>query len=105
MKRLIQRVLIIMALALGLFAFTSRKEGGIRGTVNPADGATLVVAVAGTDTLQAQISNGNFVFAHVKPATYTVWVKAKPPYKDTTIANVAVIESTVTDVGEIKLEQ
>ncbi|RZK16268.1 MAG: carboxypeptidase regulatory-like domain-containing protein, partial [Flavobacterium sp.] len=36
---------------------------------------------------------------------YTVWVKAVAPYKDTSIENVAVTDTSTTNVGEIKLLQ
>lgn len=94
-----------MGLALGMLAFTLIKDGGIQGKVSPADGAVQVLAVAGTDTLKTEINNGSFVFGAVKPGTYTLWVKAKAPYKDTSVENVAVVDSATTDVGEIKLQQ
>ena len=105
MKRASLNFLAVAGLSLGLFAFGSIKEGGIQGKVTPAEGAKEVVAVAGTDTLKSQISNGAFVFSNVKKGTYTVWVKANAPYKDASIENVAVTDSATTDLGEIKLQQ
>ncbi|RZL39107.1 MAG: carboxypeptidase regulatory-like domain-containing protein [Pedobacter sp.] len=99
------KMLAVAGLSLGLFAFGSIKEGGIQGKVSPAEGAKEVVAVAGTDTLRSQISNGAFVFSNVKKGTYTVWVKANAPYKDAAVENVAVTDSATTDIGEIKLLQ
>ncbi|WP_316792732.1 carboxypeptidase regulatory-like domain-containing protein [Pedobacter frigoris] len=105
MKKLSLSLLVFTVLALGILAFTFIKNGGIRGTIVPADGATEVIAISATDTLRTTISNGSFTFGEVKPATYTIWVKGKLPYKDASVENVAVIDSTVTDVGEIKLQQ
>lgn len=105
MKRASLNFLAVAGLSLGLFAFGSIKEGGIQGKVSPAEGAREVVAVAGTDTLRSQVSNGAFVFSNVKKGTYTVWVKANAPYKDASIENVAVTDSATTDIGEIKLQQ
>ncbi|MFI5451301.1 carboxypeptidase regulatory-like domain-containing protein [Pedobacter sp. UC225_61] len=105
MKRASLNFLAVAGLSLGLFAFGSIKEGGIQGKVTPAEGAKEVVAVAGTDTLKSQISNGAFVFSNVKKGTYTVWVKANAPYKDASVENVAVTDSATTDLGEIKLQQ
>lgn len=105
MKKLSLNFLTVAGLSLGLLAFTSIKEGGIKGTVTPAEGATQVVAIAGTDTLKTDVSSGSFTFTNVKKGTYTIWVKAKAPYKDTSVENVAVLDSAVTDVGEIKLQQ
>lgn len=105
MKRASLNFLAVAGLSLGLFAFGSIKEGGIQGKVTPAEGAKEVVAVAGTDTLKSQISNGAFVFSNVKKGTYTVWIKANAPYKDASVENVAVTDSATTDLGEIKLQQ
>lgn len=103
MKRL--SFLMAAALLLVFFAFTFVKDGAIQGKVAPPDGATQVLAVSGADTLKTAINNGSFMFAAVKPGTYTLWVKAKAPYKDTSLENVAVVDSSTTDVGEIKLLQ
>ena len=105
MKRASLNFLAVAGLSLGLFAFGSIKEGGIQGKVTPAEGAKEVVAVAGTDTLRSQISNGAFVFSNVKKGTYTIWIKSNPPYKDASVENVAVTDSATTDIGEIKLLQ
>lgn len=105
MKRASLNILAAVGLSLSLFAFGSIKQGGIQGKVTPAEGAKEVVAIAGTDTLRSQISNGAFVFSNVKKGTYTVWVKANAPYKDISVENVAVVDSATTDIGEIKLLQ
>jgi hypothetical protein len=105
MKRASLNFLAAAGLSIGLFAFGSIKDGGIQGRITPAEGAKEVVAVAGTDTLRSQISNGAFVFSHVKKGTYTIWIKANAPYKDASVENVAVIDSATTDIGEIKLLQ
>jgi len=102
MKKL--SVLMFTVLVLGFMAFTFVKNGGIKGTVSPVEGATEVIAISNVDTLRTTLSNGSFNFSDVKPATYVIWVKGKAPYKDTSIENVAVIDSTITDVGEIKLQ-
>ncbi len=105
MKKLSVNFLVIAAFSLLLLAFVTIKDGGIKGKVSPADSALQVVAVSGTDTIKGDLSSGSFTINNVKPGTYTVWVKAKAPYKDTSVENVAVVDSTVTDVGEIKLKQ
>jgi len=105
MKRASLNLLAVAGLSIGLLAFGAIKEGGIQGKVTPAEGAKEVVAVAGTDTLRSQISNGAFVFSNVKKGTYTIWIKANAPYKDASVENVAVTDSATTDIGEIKLLQ
>lgn len=95
----------MLALLAGLFAFTSSRSGGIRGKIIPADGADKVLAVSAKDTIPAQMSSGNFMFSNIKAETYRILIKGKPPYKDTSVENVAVIDSTITDIGDIKLAQ
>lgn len=105
MKKMSLNFLAVAGLSVGLLAFGSIREGGIQGKVTPAEGVKEVVAVAGTDTLRSEISNGVFVFGKVKKGTYTIWVKANPPYKDASVENVAVTDSATTDIGELKLQQ
>jgi len=105
MKRANLNFLAAIGISVGLFAFGSIKQGGIQGKVTPAEGAKEVLAVAGSDTLRSQMSNGAFVFSNVKKGIYTVWVKANAPYKDASVENVAVTDSATTDIGEIKLQQ
>lgn len=105
MKKLSLNILTAAGLSLGLLAFTAVREGGIKGRVLPAEAGTQVLAVSGVDTLRAEINSGNFTFTNVKKGTYTIWIKAKAPFKDTSLENVAVIDSALTDVGEIKLAQ
>lgn len=94
-----------MGLSLALVAFTFIKESGIMGKISPVGAATEVLAVSGTDTLKTVVSNGSFVLSPIKPRTYTIWIKANAPYRDSLIENVAVIDSAITDIGEIKLER
>lgn len=105
MRRASLNLLTVAGLSIGLLAFSSVREGGIKGTVAPAEGASEVIAIAGTDTLRSQITNGTFVFGNVKKGTYTLWIKANSPYKDASIENVAVVDSATTDIGEVKLLQ
>lgn len=96
---------MVPCFALALLAFTTVREGGIRGVISPAEAAAQVMAITGTDTLRADVASGRFNFTNIKKGTYTLWIKARLPYKDTAVEQVAVIDSAVTDVGEIKLQQ
>ncbi len=99
------KFLTAAGLMAGMLAFTSIQQGGIKGTVTPTDGVADVVAINGTDTTKAMYSSGSFSLGALKGGTYTVMVKAIAPYKDAMVENVMVTDSTVTDVGEIKLTQ
>lgn len=105
MRKLITNLIAIVAVAFCLLSFNTFRLGGIRGTVSPLDALERVTAISGKDTLVAEISNGSFSFANVKSTTYTIRIHAKPPYKEVTINNVAVIDSAITDVGNVKLSQ
>lgn len=105
MKNPILNLLLISGLVLGVLAFTLVREGGIRGRISPAETVAQVLAITGTDTLRTDVASGRFSFANIKKGTYTLWIKTTLPYKDTTVEQVAVIDSAVTDVGEIKLQQ
>jgi hypothetical protein len=76
----------------------------IKGRVNPADGATEVVAVSATDSVRAVITDGMFILES-KPGTYKLIVVAKPPYKNVVKDNVQVAEGNATDVGTITLQE
>jgi len=105
MKKISLNFVVMLALLALIFAFTSSGSGGIRARIIPADGIDKVLAVSGKDTLTAEINNGNLTFHNIKAATYQILIKARPPYKDTSVENVAVIDSAITDIGEIKLAQ
>ncbi len=105
MKRTALKWSVIAGLAFGILAFSPEREGAIQGSVTPVEAVKEVVAVAGTDTLRSEMSGGTFVFSNVKKGTYTVWVRAIPPYQDTSVENVAVADSATTNIGEIKLIQ
>ncbi len=105
MKRTVINYLMITGLALGLLSFSFIQSGNIRGKVLPAEAASEVYAILGTDTLKTVVNNGNFAFPNIKTGTYTILVKAIPPYQDVSVKNVAVIDSVTTDVGVVKVQQ
>lgn len=103
-KNIFKYAAFIMLLC-AVFAFTNVFEGAIKGTVVPAEGASQVMAISGTDTVSVPITNGAFFLPKVKPGTYSVWFKGVAPFKDTPIEGVAVVEGSTTDLGEVKLQQ
>ncbi|GAA3974418.1 hypothetical protein GCM10022246_28500 [Pedobacter ginsengiterrae] len=105
MKKLNLIMATMMILTLVVFGFTKIRLGGITGKITPPEGVAQVALVAGTDTLRAEISKGAFTFVNLKEGVYKVWIKGNAPYKDATIENVAVKDSSTTDLGEIKLQQ
>jgi hypothetical protein len=91
--------------AAGLFAFSSMRAGSIKGTVSPAEGATMAWAESSTDTLKAPITNGSYEITDAKPGTYKVVIEAKPPYRNAAKDGVTVSDGQAADAGEIKLEK
>ncbi len=95
----------MVMISLVVFSFTNIRLGGITGKITPANGVAAAALVAGTDTLRAELNQGAFTFTNLKEGVYKVWIKGNAPYKDATIENVAVKDSSTTDLGEIKLVQ
>jgi hypothetical protein len=93
----------IIVLFCASFAFKTANTGAIQGKISPPEGIAEILVIAGTDTLKVPNQQGNFVVKSLKANTYTVLVKAVPPYQDYILNEVAVIDSTTTDIGEIKL--
>jgi hypothetical protein len=98
-------VSIIALAVIGIFAFRNADTGSISGKVTPADAASQVWAIQGSDTLKAPITDGVFTVKDAKAGSYTVIIGAKSPFKDVTVTNVKVEDDKTTDLGEIKLTE
>jgi hypothetical protein len=92
-------------IAAGLFAFANLQPGSIKGTVSPSDGAVRAWAESSSDTLKADVINGSYEIANVKPGAYRVIIEARPPYRNAAKENVTVTDGQAADAGEIKLEK
>jgi hypothetical protein len=90
-------------LLFALFAFKAVNGGAIQGKINPPEGITSILVIAGGDTLTVPHQQGSFLVKNLSANTYTVVVKALPPYQDYVLPGVAVIDSTTTDIGLVKL--
>jgi hypothetical protein len=97
-------IAVIFFAAMVLMAFMPQLSASITGKVVPADGAEMVWAIKGADSLSAKTTEGTFLL-DVKPGIYKVIVDAKTPYKDLLIEKVEVTEGGKIDLGEIKLEK
>lgn len=105
MKKLSVFCMALILSSVLFVAFTFVKSGSIAGRVSPADAVSGVSLIAGQDTMTVTVNQGNFSFTNLKEGVYTLVIKANAPYKDAVIENVAVKDSSTTDVGEIKLKQ
>jgi hypothetical protein len=94
-----------LAMAFALFAFTTFKNGSIKGRVSPSAAATSAYVVSGMDTMRTNIQNGAFEIGQVKPGTYKLVIETIAPYKNFEKEGVVVNEKKATDVGEITLQQ
>jgi hypothetical protein len=97
------KVVSLVTLSLLLFAFGKQNSGAIQGNIAPAQGIQQVLIISGPDTIPAPHVNGKFIIKNLPSKTYTVLVKAVPPYLDFSLNEVAVIDSATTDIGQIKL--
>ena len=96
----------IVIAAAGLFAFNAITiNGSVKGTVSPANKASMAWIVSSTDTLKVPVDKGVFEIRDIKPGIYKVIIEAKPPYKNAATDAITITDGQVIDVGEIKLVQ
>lgn len=105
MKKLLFVVVTIFIVSVTLFAFRGTYAGSIKGIVVPTDGASGAWAVSATDTFRANVVQGTFEIAGVKPGTYRVVIEAVAPYKTTFKENVLVSEGVAADAGTFLLNK
>jgi hypothetical protein len=99
------KIAALILLPVALFAFNAQYSGAIQGTVLPLEGIAQVMVISGTDTINVPNNNGSFLLKNLPAKTYTVMVKALPPFLDYTLNEVAVIDGTTTDIGKIQLQK
>lgn len=87
-----------------LHAFRLMQSSSISGKIIPPEGAELVLATTGNDSMRTTIMNGAFVFT-AKPGTWKITIKGIAPFKDAVLERVDVKEGQNTDLGEIRLQQ
>lgn len=115
MKNTIFNLLAAGTLTVSMLAFTAPRPAvparhiqvsasSIKGMVQPADGASFVVAASDKDSARSAVNDGMFTI-NIKPGSYKVTVVAKAPYKDVVKDNVEVSEGNTTDLGTISLQQ
>jgi hypothetical protein len=99
------KIVAFIFVSVVMLAFKAQYSGALMGTILPLEGIQEIMVVSGPDTIKVTHSNGSFLLKNLEPKTYTVLVKAVPPYQDYTLNDVAVIDSATTDIGQIKLLQ
>ncbi len=85
------------------FGFAKIKMGAIRGQVSPANAAAAIYLIKGTDTLSKTNTQQNFIFKDLPQGVYTLFIKGNNNYRDSLINTVAVKDSSITDMGLIRL--
>lgn len=105
MKKMKTTALLMGMMTAGIFAFKGIDNGGIKGMVNPADGAVQAWAFSGTDTVKVPVTDGAFELTGLKAGDYKLEIEAKAPYKNAVKENISVMEGQTTDIGEIRLDQ
>ncbi len=105
MKKTFVTFIALSTAIVTLHAFKPAEQTtGVKGSIVPADGATMVWGINGTDTVRAAPANGSFALT-AKAGTWKIIIDAKDPYKDATMEKVEVKEGQITDLGEVKLAQ
>ena len=79
--------------------------GSIIGTIVPADTASSVFAMMGSDTIASAVTGtgGAFTLSLLPAGTYNVAIDAPVSLVDTTLTGVAVVAGQATDVGTVTL--
>jgi hypothetical protein len=103
MKKTMATLIVLIIAVASLHAVRVMQQSSIAGKISPSDGAEIVVAINGTDSLKVKPADGGFSFI-VKPGSWKIWVDAKNPHKDVTL-DAEAKEGQTTDLGEIKLQQ
>src|SRR5258705_13590016 len=94
----------IVVSVLLISGFVSNYRSGIKGTIDPPEGARRIWAVSGKDTVSIIPAPGSFIM-DVKPGSWKLVVEAVLPYKNAERESILVVEGELTDVGLIKLSQ
>lgn len=89
--------------AFAFFAFNTFQSGSIKGTVTPVEGGFRAWAISSTDTLKADIDNGQYEIKNLRPGTYRVIIEAKKSYKNAAKEGVVLTEAASIDIGNIQL--
>ncbi len=103
MKKCSKIIFCVVVIAFVSFGFTKIKMGAVMGKFAPNASITAVYLVKGTDTLAKNIGSQPFLFENLKEGVYAVFIKGNNNYRDSLIKNVAVKDSSTTDIGSIKL--
>ena len=97
------QIVTLIFMSVVMLAFKTQYTGAMQGTILPLEGIQEIMVIAGPDTIKVTHANGAFLLKNLPPKTYTLMVKAIPPYLDYTLNDIAVIDSATTDIGQIKL--
>lgn len=105
MTKILKNAAALAVATVGLFAFKPHAATALKGKIAPAESVGTVWAIAGTDSLKATTTEGEFNFAEIKPGTYKLVAEAKAPYKTMEKEGVEVKDGETTDLGTLMLAQ
>lgn len=103
-KSVMKNFIGIIISVLLISSFATNYGSGIKGTIDPPEGAKRIWAVSGKDTVSIIPPPGSFIM-DIKPGTWKLVVEAVLPYKNVEREGILVMEGELTDVGLIKLSQ
>lgn len=86
-------------------AFTEAQDGGIRGTVSPAESQPVVMAIINEDTVSTYSDEfGNFFLMGLNEGTYNVLFSPVEGYEEKLIENIQVELGVVTDMDTVFMD-
>jgi hypothetical protein len=82
-------------------------SGAIKGSITPIESHPAIYALSGADTLASCFpdESGSFLLKGVATGTYTISIAPKEPFVTKSIANIAVTNGAVTDLGAITITE
>ncbi|MGY3054868.1 hypothetical protein ACVWYG_003077 [Pedobacter sp. UYEF25] len=104
MKNYSKLIIGILSVTIVSFGFSKIKMGAIKGQVTPVGAVGSIYLIRGIDTLTKNTTTQVFNFNNLKEGVFSILIKGKNDYRDSLIKNVAVKDSSTTNVGLIRLQ-
>lgn len=103
MKNYCKLIIGLSCFGMISFGFAKIKMGAIKGQAAPNGAISSIYLIQGTDTLAKNANQQAFNFKNLKEGVYSILVRGTNNYRDSLIRNVAVKDSSTTDMGLIRL--
>lgn len=101
---LVQLGLVLLGVT-SVHAVKLLQTSSLRARINPASGADNIWAIQGSDSIRMLGNDGQYFINELPAGKWMIRVKAKNPYRDTSLGVADIKPGIVKDLGEIQLEK